>query len=68
MYKEFIINDIICLKKNPKVLFKVIDKFCLEYKSYRYVIMDLTTKNCKFLYCSEYTNCAYNIVGNDKRH
>ena len=43
------IDDIICPKKKCDSLYQVIDKYCVGYRTFRYIIMNLSNKKLEYV-------------------
>lgn len=60
------IDDIICPKIKCDSLYQVIDKYCVKYKTYRYIILNLSNKELQYMTTDTCVFDQWIVVGKGK--
>ena len=60
------IDDIICPMKECDSLYQVIDKYCVKYKTYRYIILNLSNKELQYMTTDTCVFDHWIVVGKGK--
>lgn len=60
------IDDIILSKDKCDSLYQVIDKYCVKYKTYRYIILNLSNKELQYMTTDTCVFDQWIVVGKGK--